>query len=54
MRLIIASALTLILAAPASAAVVGSSHFGGFKGPDTVVDVDTVEKALRARQGLRR
>ena len=49
MRLIIASALTLILTAPASAAVVGSSNFGGFKGPDTAVDVDTVAKALQAK-----
>ena len=48
MRLIIASALTLVLSAPASAAVVGSSHFGGFSGPATVVDVDTVAKALQA------
>ena len=49
MRLIIASALTLILTAPASAAIVGSSNFGGFKGPDTAVDVDTVAKALQAK-----
>ena len=49
MRLIIASALTLILTAPASAAFVGSSNFGGFKGPDTAVDVDTVAKALQAK-----
>ena len=48
MRIIIASALTLILAAPASAAFVGSSHFGGFQGPDTVINVDTVAKALQA------
>jgi len=48
MRIIIASALSLILAAPASAAFVGSSHFGGFQGPDTVVNVDTVAKALQA------
>jgi uncharacterized protein (TIGR00156 family) len=48
MRLIIASALSLILAAPATAAVVGSSNFGGFNGPATVVEVDTVAKALQA------
>ena len=48
MRIIIASALSLILAAPASAAFVGSSNFGGFQGPDTVVNVDTVAKALQA------
>ena len=48
MRIIIASALTLILAAPASAAFVGSSHFGGFQGPDTVINIDTVAKALQA------
>jgi len=48
MRIIIASALSLILAAPASAAFVGSSHFGGFQGPDTVINVDTVAKALQA------
>ena len=48
MRIIIASALSLILAAPASAAFVGSSYFGGFQGPDTVINVDTVAKALQA------
>lgn len=48
MRLIIASALVLLLSAPASAAFVTVAQFGGFKGPNTVVEVDTVAKALKA------
>ena len=48
MRLIIASALTLLLVSPASAAFVSVAQFGGFKGPSTVVEVNTVAKALKA------
>ncbi|MBQ4615893.1 MAG: NirD/YgiW/YdeI family stress tolerance protein [Mailhella sp.] len=48
MRLVIASALTLLLVSPASAALVTVAQFGGFKGPNTVVEVDTVAKALKA------
>ena len=47
MRLIIASALSLILAAPATAAVVGSSNFGGFNGPATIVEVDSMAPPLK-------
>lgn len=52
MRLLIASALTLILAAPASAAFEGpasSAQPGGFKGPGAAAAADTVAKALEAR-----
>ena len=53
MRLLIASALTLLLAAPASAAFVGGpaapAQQGGFKGPGAQTAVDTVAKALKAK-----
>ena len=48
MRFIIAAALSLCLVSPASAALVTVAQFGGFKGPNTVVEVDTVAKALKA------
>jgi uncharacterized protein (TIGR00156 family) len=52
MRILIASALTLILAAPAFAAFEGpvsSAQSGSFKGPGAVAAADTVAKALKAR-----
>ena len=52
MRILIASALTLVLAAPAFAAFEGPSAAaqpGGFKGPGAASSVDTVAKALEAR-----
>jgi len=48
MRLIIASALTLVLSVPASAAFVPNAQFGGFRGPSAQINVDTVAKALEA------
>jgi len=53
MRLLIASALTLLLVAPASAAFEGGpaapAQQGGFKGPGAQTAVDTVAKALKAK-----
>jgi len=53
MRLLIASALTLLLVAPASAAFEGGpaapAQQGGFKGPGAQTAVDTVDKALKAK-----
>lgn len=53
MRFLIASALTLVLAAPAFAAFEGGTAApvqpGGFKGPGAQASVDTVAKALKAR-----
>ena len=53
MRILIASALTLVLAAPAFAAFEGGSaapaQAGGFQGPGAVASVDTVAKALKAQ-----
>lgn len=53
MRLLIASALTLLLAVPASAAFEGGpaapAQQGGFKGPGAQTAVDTVAKALKAK-----
>ena len=52
MRILIAPALTLILAAPAFAAFEGPASAvqpGSFKGPGAVAAVDTVAKALEAR-----
>ena len=52
MRILIASALALVLAAPAFAAFEGpaaSGQPGSFKGPGAVAVADTVAKALEAR-----
>ena len=53
MRILIASALALLLAAPAYAAFEGGSaapaQAGGFKGPGAAITVDTVAKALKAK-----
>ena len=52
MRILIASAITLVLAAPAFAAFEGpaaTAQPGSFKGPGAVAAVDTVAKALEAR-----
>ena len=52
MRILIASAITLVLAAPAFAAFEGpaaATQPGGFKGPGAVAAADTVAKALEAR-----
>ena len=52
MRILIASALALVLAAPAFAAFEGpasSTQPGSFKGPGAVAAADTVAKALEAR-----
>ena len=53
MRFLIAAALTFVLAAPAFAAFEGGSpspaQSGGFKGPGAQAAVDTVAKALKAR-----
>jgi len=51
MRIIIASALVLLLSAPALAAFEGGPKApdGGFKGPAVKAEVDTVAKALKAR-----
>ena len=52
MRILIASALTFVLAAPAFAAFEGpaaTAQPGGFKGPGTAAVADTVAKALEAR-----
>ena len=53
MRILIASALTLVLAAPAFAAFEGGpaapAQRGGFQGPGSVASADTVDKALKAR-----
>ena len=51
MRILIASALALVFAAPAFAAFEGpaaSVQSGSFKGPGAVTAVDTVAKALEA------
>ena len=51
MRILIASALALVLAAPAFAAFEGpaaSVQSGYFKGPGSVTSADTVAKALEA------
>lgn len=56
MRLIIASALTLVLAAPAFAAFEGpaaSAQPGGFKGPGAAPAADTVAGALKAKDESR-
>ena len=56
MRLILASALALLLAAPAfagSAPAATSAKQGGFQGPGSAPAVDTVAKALKARDDSR-
>ena len=53
MRILIASALTLVLATPAFAAFESGSaapaQAGGFQGPGAAASVDTVAKALKAQ-----
>lgn len=56
MRLILASALALLLAAPAfagSAPAASAAKQGGFQGPGSAPAVDTVAKALKARDDSR-
>ena len=53
MRILMASALALLLATPAIAAFeagpAASAQAGGFKGPGAATAVDTVAKALKAK-----